>query len=568
MNACVTTEQQPQETQNTTIITPQQLAMLLQQQQGNVTSSSLNSVVHQQQARPASVPSGLPFPILNVNSSSIGQTYSGNSNTGSIQTSSGFSSPTCVVSSSSGSNNGQHSGLRFIAIPSSNVPTSTTTGGNIAPRVVHLQAKSGSPAPGNSSTSNTNFPVRAQFLTSNGETLTIHRASTASSAPSLIRVSRPPQQPQLVKRLPPGNFISMDPSKQQQFCLTTDSKTVTIKLPKDGLWNSNSSTPSLRLISSSPSTSNATIEPSNNNPGIIHSASGLADFITSQLAASNIGPISPLTQNSEQSQTENQQPMVVVFSKSNENSNSGEGTRVNNSSSSSSTSSYGSNPMADLINSTNEAILDLQDTISESSPYSLISELEPPNIAEIVDVTSNDSSCLASSNSGWMNSAQMQQTLSEPGDSNIETKKDPMVSGMSRTVPQSLKITANSGSPIQLPIGYNPLLAQQQKGNTSGGANSINSNNNVSSSWITSSSSKIGSSVFSSNSAIAAATANNLRILASGLGSSPGVSGGSNASPPVLLTNTMLRQPTNVQQGTVNPTTHSVMIQVSFKDVL
>jgi hypothetical protein len=345
-----------------------------------------------------------------------------------------------------------------------------------------------------------NFPVRAQIVTSNGETLTIHRASTVPiNGP--IRLNRAQYGTVNVgqmRRLPKNFIISnrsnldgsqSNPNNRQlgQFQLiqsqvaggVTNRVSVNTSTP-----STSSSSSTVSIIRKQSSNQIALCETGQNNVRIISlseqslqsvttqdidgremisnqamdggslgnlgsssvsSISNLAEFITNQLAASNMRPISPLTydqngmrlgersspnvftihsqdpsssdqfrnvQNSPGPRKPTSEGVVLVMNSNggiNNSSSSSEASSISNSnnnnsmvnssvissSNQNSTNRYSQahNPMADLINCTNEVIMDLQDVLASGvdSPYSLISEPEPPCIAEIIDVASNDS---------------------------------------------------------------------------------------------------------------------------------------------------------------------------------
>jgi len=360
-------------------------------------------------------------------------------------------------------------------------------------QVLHIQrhqvGSPGSPIPTTPvATSPSNFPMRAQIVTSNGETLTIHRASAPSNAPiRLTRAQYGTVNVGQVRRLP-QNFITISQravSSNSEVSQNSNRQIGQIQLlqsqsqQSNGINSSgaggNPSGNTVSIIRKQTSNQIALCDAGQNNVRIISlseqslqsvtaqdidgsdvissqldanntsnfgnsisSISNLAEFISNQLAASSMRPISPLTydqsglksgdgnspnsfsiqshdsSNSDLSVSESSKmfsdgPMLVLnttginnsscSSKSSDAPNvSSSGSLVVNSSIASSNSQnqtkrYTHNPMADLINCTNEVIMDLQDALAAGvdSPYSLISEPDVPSIAEIIDVHSNDS---------------------------------------------------------------------------------------------------------------------------------------------------------------------------------
>ncbi|CAG7637940.1 unnamed protein product [Allacma fusca] len=541
-----------------TIITPQQLALLIQQQQQQQPqpSSQANTTqaasLQQQQAVqlqrsqpvPISLPLSLPFSTQTISTRPFCHT---------TQPSRPNSASGVQLSNNSNSSNNTPNPV-FISSPGSPQPISVTSSNvtgtssikiisgnsffqpNVRSIPVHIpnQNRQQAVAP-NGSASNVNFPIRAQIVTSNGETLTIHRASSIpmSNLNGPIRL-RPPYGFNVnmaqVKRTANGNFVitstgtadneetgnplvstnrsspishhlvscaeqqmispgQVQNSNPNSSVSSVPVSTTTVSLsrqciPTSIAYGSQMIRSPLRIVShshpqasdvfqaastygstniaenfnenssaanngtSSNGINNSTNQPSSNvHETVNNSVSNLADFITNQLAASNIRSISPLaldnnqrassvgsetisttcspgiysiqrsgittqsSQNPEQSfsadnnslntsgpsQGEHQSSLMVVSVINNHDNSLRKPTEITQH------VDKFPNPMADLINCTNEAMLDLHDAISVNvdSPYSLISEPDPPNIAEIVDVptTIDNVSTVSSSSS-------------------------------------------------------------------------------------------------------------------------------------------------------------------------
>lgn len=366
--------------------------------------------------------------------------------------------------------------------PLSNSPLST----NSKPQILQIHHPRhqlpGCPSPGpimriespKSVVNNTNsIPVRAQIVTSNGETLTIHRGSIPFN--NSVRITRPQNAgvgnfnpTSQMKRLP-QNLIAISHSPMlsnnpnspggQSFQNLGANKSVMVgtatrdnisPLPQGLLRGSpiriiqnvrlseqsvvtNFNTSTNSSMASSNNNSITTVSSSHHhnshsNTGIISSVSDLAEFITSQIAASNIRSISPVTQdivthsgiapsvlqNNEQIQQKNSnvtlsgklsggETVLDLFldpagnlSSTPPGDNNGRKLLAVSGSNTSSQSMNSplDNSVADLIGCGNEIIMDLQDVMAMGveNPFSIISETEPPGvIAEIVDVqTSND----------------------------------------------------------------------------------------------------------------------------------------------------------------------------------
>lgn len=312
------------------------------------------------------------------------------------------------------------------------------------------------------------IPVRAQIVTSNGETLTIHRASVPFN--NSLRITRPQTStnpnsatnPQ-IKRLPQNLIaISHGPSlsmlegqlplqvvQNQNVVTSQGSRNVNLGKPimvgsrdsasplSQGILrgspiriiqnvrlteqtvSSFGSTGSSNTISNSGSTTLSSGSNQNNSSaGILSSVSNLADFITNQIVASNIRPISPINQesphsvtppvasNNDQFQKATSTPVNALTGKLSggetvldlfldtgnlSSSLEGSSRKLVAIGSGASNSSMDSS-ITDLLG--NEIIMDFQDVVGVGgmdNPFGIISDSEPPVIAEIVDVqTSND----------------------------------------------------------------------------------------------------------------------------------------------------------------------------------
>lgn len=361
---------------------------------------------------------------------------------------------------------------------SSNLPLSHTSSPSPSPTPpkaqilqIHQRPQTvGSPSPGpvlkiespKPNNPGNNIPVRAQIVTSNGETLTIHRGAVPFN--NAIRITRPltpnpgnSTSTAQMKRMPHnliaishgpllGNSGNHSLSGQGTISLIENSgQTINVSqasrnaaLNKSIVVGSRESISPLpqgilkgspfriiqnvritdQPVSSSSGNTNLNhtshqVHSQNNSPGIISNVSNLADFITSQIAASNIRPISPISQDASNPLGQSNDAFAKPTSSTPVNAVTGKlssGETVLDlflDSSSLSTGMDGNtrklyavggnqqngaleNNITDLLG--NEIIMDLQDVVAVGmeNPFS-ISDNEPPVIAEIVDVqTSND----------------------------------------------------------------------------------------------------------------------------------------------------------------------------------
>lgn len=367
--SCIIIEQQ-NASSTTTVITPQQLAMLIQQQHQQAPStSSSHHHNHLQQIRPASPsPSQqthqqLPT-FINVNqlnrpvAVSVSQPSRPNSASSVVLTNPNpYNSNPPVANShkllTSSTTIPQSHFLRQSFVPVSSQSSSSSP--PVRHQLIHIQKQqfvtsSNNPSsPGGPSTGSS-YPVRAQIVTSNGETITIHRASAENSNGPMVRVATPPRplsysynngqqtvvgQPQIQMQGSNSNkrFIAINrvgspgviSSGQQQIQLVSSQRASPGPVAGVAKQGSGSGGVSLgisgnthgiqkpgqgggiRLISLDQGSNNNNLSSSGNVSDLgelietslggtpLNSISNLAEFITNQLAASNIRSISPLT---------------------------------------------------------------------------------------------------------------------------------------------------------------------------------------------------------------------------------------------------------------------------------
>ena len=465
----------------TTIITPQQLAMLLQQQPQHPQPHQQNGQTQQQPQRPQTV----PLPFINVSHSNVSRGrpnsassihLSTNSNspgphTNPNSTNKNCPSPVFITSSQLRTSNSPQPQTHQIKIVNPQFLQSHTN-----PRLpfgqhqvlqIPIQRQQQHPAGGVNPRQET-FPLRAQIVTSNGETLTIHRAS-GGSLNSQIRLTgqmrpfRPGILPQNVvistSRVSgsPGPQIQ-GPGSSSPGLSNPSNPNLNHGLNEQGIRRTQAGTVGspVRIISRSnlhdnflqtfvtnatnsahnSNNSNSTPPPNPNNAGPSMSpVSNLAEFITSQLAASNIRPISPLAYEngggrvsgtlpgspaSSIERNSNSPSIFIQHHQQTHHQGQSDQQHRHETDSSQSTSSSSNIMLVSLISNETmkqeessqqefsqsgmgelipcDTIMDLQDAISViDSPYSLISETDPQNISEMIDIPSSMGSAPPSS---------------------------------------------------------------------------------------------------------------------------------------------------------------------------
>lgn len=409
-------KQPQQQSQSTTVITPQQLAMLIQQQ--NQPTQQQSSQQRQQ---------ALQLPLISVSQLNRpqGPRPGGATN---VTTPSSLNIPNRPNSSVAGGITS--SMIHQHRVINSQAHLMTQSGVPSRHPVLHLQ-KTSAPVG-----SNLSYPVRAQIVTSNGETITIHRA--ASPAPGPVRVARPAPAGysyvttnvgQQVKRLSsnvitvtnrqgtPQPQTSASTQNQQRSSTPVGGRSLQSSQVNVGYQGANTAQfpQGLRLVSveqtlngnnsASLESTEAVVATSAN----LSTISSLADFITNQIAASNIRSISPLTLDQNTLKGTNEAIPHIITSGSK--GHGPESVLVRSTASSSATLSsnvINSNVISsscggvqdnkastglslDLVPTSPDVILDLQEVLGPGfeNQYGIISEPDSHAIAEIIDMPSS-----------------------------------------------------------------------------------------------------------------------------------------------------------------------------------